>query len=91
MPHDAIRFPLRGANGRLALKIHSVVEDVYDFDRAVWRYPVHQEVASATTLPRNVERLKTRYDLVSSLGARDIGTLGKVADRLNDGVAVEAL
>ena len=75
----------------VALKAHSVVEVTYDFDRAVWRYSVHQEVSSTTTLPRNVERLKTRYDLVSSLGARDIGTLGKVADRLNDGVAVEAL
>jgi hypothetical protein len=74
---------------KVALKVNSVVEDAYDFDRAVWRYPVHQEVASTTTLPRNVERPKTRYDLVSGLGTRDIGTVGKFADRLNDGVAVD--
>jgi hypothetical protein len=59
------------------------------FDRAVWRYSVHQEVASTTTLPRNVERPKTRYDLVSGLGAGDIGTVGKFADRLNHDVAVD--
>jgi hypothetical protein len=74
---------------KVVLKVHSVVEDAYDFDRAVWRYPVHQEVASTTTLPRNVERAKTWYDLVSGLGARDIGTVGKFGDRLNDGVAVD--
>jgi hypothetical protein len=50
VPHGAIRFPL------VALKVHSVVEDAYDFDRAVWRYLVHQEVASTPTLPHNVER-----------------------------------
>jgi len=50
------------------------------------RYPVHQEVGSTTTVPRNVERPKTRYDLVSRLGTRDIGTVGKVADRLNNGI-----
>ena len=46
-------------------------------------------MASTTTVPRNVERPKTRYDLVSCLGTRDIGTVGKFANRLNDGVAVD--
>jgi len=71
------------------MKVHSVVEDAYDFDRAVWRYSIHQDLACTATLPRNVERPMTRCDLVSSLRARDIGTLGQFADRLNDGVAAD--
>ena len=80
---------LSAGQWNVTLKVHSVVEDAYAFDRAVWHYPVHQEVASTTTLPRNVERPKTWYNLVSGLGARDIGTVGKFANRLNDGVAVD--
>jgi len=80
---------LSAGQWNVTLKVHSVVEDAYDFDRAVWRYRVHQEVASTGTVPRNVERPKTRYDLVSRLGTRDIGTVGKFADRLNDGVPVD--
>jgi hypothetical protein len=80
---------LSAGQRNVALKVHSVVEDAYDFDRAVWCYPVHHEVASTATLPRNLERPKTRYDLVSGLGARDIGTVGKFANRLNDGVAID--
>jgi hypothetical protein len=67
--YGAIRFPSAG-QWNVALKVHSVVEDAYDFDRAVWGYSVYQEVSSTTTPPRNVERPKTRYDLVSGLGAR---------------------
>ena len=80
---------LSAGQWNVALKVHSVVEDAYDFDRAVWRHSVHKEVTSTTTLSRNVERPKTRDDLVSGLGARDIGTIGKFADRLDDGVAVD--
>jgi hypothetical protein len=80
---------LSAGQWNVALKVHSVVEDAYDFDRAVWRYPVHQEVASTTTVPRNMERPKTRYDLVSRLGTREIWTVGKFADCLNDGVPVD--
>jgi hypothetical protein len=39
----------------VAPKVHSVVEDARDFDRAVRRGPVHQEMASTTAAPRNVE------------------------------------
>jgi hypothetical protein len=62
---------LSGGQWNVALKVHSVVEDAYDFDRAVWRYSIHQDLACTATLPRNVERPMTRYDLVSSLRARD--------------------
>jgi hypothetical protein len=39
--------PFTAAN--VALKVHSVVEDTHDFDRVVWRCPVHQEVTPTTT------------------------------------------
>jgi hypothetical protein len=74
----------------VAPEVHSVVEDSHDFDRAFWRDPVHQEVASPTTAPRNVERAKTRDDLVPGPGARYIGTAGKLANRLNKGVPIHA-
>jgi hypothetical protein len=44
---------------KMTLKIHSLVQDSYDFDRHSWSHPVHQEVTSAPTVPRDVERTKT--------------------------------
>lgn len=67
----------------MTLKVDSVVQDSYDFDRCFWGHPVHQEVASAPTVSRNVDRAKTWHDLFSSFGARNIGTFGKLANRLN--------
>lgn len=77
-----------GANGRLPPQVHSVVEDAHDFDRVRCRCPVHQKVASATLVSRNVERMKTGNDLVSGLGACDVGTAGKLANRLNERVPI---
>jgi hypothetical protein len=74
----------------VALKVRSVVEDAHDFDGAVWRGPVHQEMASATAAPRNMERAKARHDLVPGLGARYIGTVGKFANSLNERVPIDA-
>ena len=71
-------------------KVHSLVEDAHDFDRAVRRGPVHEEMASATAAPRNVERAKACYDLVPGLGARNIGTAGESTNRLNNGVPIDA-
>jgi hypothetical protein len=67
----------------VALKLPSVVEDADDFDRAVRRHSIHQDVASATAVPCNMERAKARQDLISSLGTGNIGTIGKLANRLN--------
>jgi hypothetical protein len=47
-------------------------------------------VASATTVARNVERAKTRHDLVPELGPGNIRTVGKLADRLNKGVLIDS-
>jgi hypothetical protein len=74
----------------VALKVHSVVEDTHDLDRAVWRSPVHQEVASTMTSSSDVERSKARHDLVTRLGAHDIGTAGKFSDRLEKRVPIDA-
>src|SRR6516165_4322828 len=63
-------------NRSLALNVHPIVQDAYDFDRSVRRRAVHQEVTSTTTAPRDMERTKTGRDFVAALGARNIGTLG---------------
>jgi hypothetical protein len=47
-------------------------------------------MASPTAAPRNVERAKTFHDLVSGLGARNIEAVGKLANRLNKGVSIDA-
>jgi hypothetical protein len=66
------------------------MEDSHDFDRAVRRGPVHQEMASATTAPRNVERAKACHYLVPGPGARNIGTVSKLTDRPNKSVPIDA-
>ena len=40
-------------------------------------------------MPRDVERTKTRHDLPSGFGARNIGTIGKFADRLNKRIPID--
>ncbi len=74
----------------MALKVHSVVRDADDFDRPFGCYPIHQEVTSATSVSRDVERAEARHDLVSGLGARDVGTFDKFADRLNERVSINS-
>lgn len=73
----------------MTLKVHSVVQDPYDFDRRFWGHPVHQEVTSAPPLSRNVDGTKTWHDLISGLGARNFGTIGKFANRLNERVPID--
>jgi hypothetical protein len=79
---------LVGRKWKVTLKVRSVVQDSYDFDRCFWRHPVHQEVTSAP-VPRNVDRAKTWHDLISSFGARNIGTFCKFANRLNERVLID--
>jgi len=62
-----------GSNWNVALKVHPVVQDAYNFDRAPGRCAVNEEVTSTTTVPRNVERAKTGHDLVAGLRPRNIG------------------
>jgi len=62
-----------GGNWNVALKVHPVVQDAYNFDRAPGRCAVNEEVTSTTTVPRNVERAKTGHDLVAGLRPRNIG------------------
>lgn len=74
----------------MALKVHPVVEDAHDFDRALRSDAVHQEVASATTASCDVERAKTRRDFVPGFGARNLRTIGEFANRLNQNVSIDA-
>src|SRR5262249_46409786 len=79
---------IRG-NGSVALQVHSVVKDAQDFDGALCCCPVHQKMAPTTPVARNVERTKTRHDFVTGLGACDIGSVGKLANRLNERVPID--
>src|SRR5262249_32837217 len=92
VPYDARALfrALVGGRWDAAPKVHSVVEDADYFDRAVRRGPVHQEMTSATAAPGNMKRAKACHDLVPGAGARNIGTVGKLADRLNEGVPIHA-
>ena len=65
------------------------MQDSYDFDRCFWRHPVHQEVTPKPTASCNVDRAKTRHNLISCLGARDVGTFGKFPDRLNQRILID--
>ena len=87
--HCALFGILVGGKWKVTLKVHSVVQDSYDFDRCFWGHPVHQEVTSAPTVSRNVDRAKTWHDLISGFGARNIGTFGKFANRLNERILID--
>jgi hypothetical protein len=74
---------------QVALQVHTIVQDAPDFDDPSRSYPVQEKVTSATTMSRNVQNAEAPHDLVSGLGSSDIGTVGKLADRLNKRVAIE--
>ena len=74
----------------MAAKVHPVVEDAHDFDRALGRDAIHEEVASAPTASCNVERAKTRRDFVPGFGACNLRTIGEFANRLNQHVPIDA-
>ena len=82
--------PLFKGPETLALKVHPVVQDAHDFDRALRRRAVHQDVTSAATATRDVQRTETGQNLVSGLRARNVRTIGKLADGPNERVAVNA-
>lgn len=79
-----------GGRWNVALKVHPVVEDAYDFDRVVRRSPIHEEMASSMTASHDMERAKTRHDLVADLGAWNIGAAGKFANRLKERIPIDA-
>jgi hypothetical protein len=86
--HRSISGRERALFGNVALNVHSVVEDAYDFDRASWSDSVHQEVAATTTVPRNMQRTKTPHDLPGP-GSHNIRTAGRFANRLNECVPID--
>ena len=54
-----LAFALVQGTWTVALKVHPVVQDAHDFDRAQRRRAVHQDVTSATTVARDVQRTET--------------------------------
>jgi hypothetical protein len=65
------------------------VQDAYDLDGPVLTGSIEKYMASATTVSGNVERAQSSHNLVPRLGPSDVGTLGKVTDRLNENVPIE--
>lgn len=87
----AALFPaLVGGRWNVALKLHSVVQDADNLDRRLGCNPVHQDVTSATSVSRDVERAKTPHDLVSAPGPRNVRTVRKFGDRLNERVPINS-
>ncbi len=54
------------------------------------RRAVHQDVTSATTVARDVQRTETGQNLVSDLRARNVRTIRKLADGPNERVTINA-
>ena len=77
-------FAIGGAMGSLAPKVHPVVKDADDLDEPIRPCAIHEQVTPTPAMPRDVERAKTGDDLVAGLRAWNIGTVGKLADRLSD-------
>jgi hypothetical protein len=66
------------------------MQDTDDFDRPSGCRPVHQEVTSATSVSRDVQRAQTRHDLIAGLRIRGVGTFGKFRDRLDQRVSINS-
>jgi hypothetical protein len=75
---------------KVALQIHSIVQDASDFDGSSCGYPVHEEVPSATAVSSNVERAEASRDVISGFGSGNVGTASKLADRLKQRVPIES-
>jgi hypothetical protein len=73
---------------KVALHVHSVVQDSPDFDDPSGSYPVQEKVTSATTVSRNMERAKTPHDLVPGFGPTNLGTNCEFANRANERVPI---
>jgi hypothetical protein len=87
--HCVLFSTLVRINWKVTLRVHSVVQYPHDFDRRVCGRPVHQNVTSALPLSRDVDRPKTRHDLISGFGTQNIGTADKFANRLNERTLID--
>jgi hypothetical protein len=70
-------------------QIHLVVQDTTDFDDPAFDSPIQEEVTSRPTMPGNMECAEARHDLVARFRSRDVGTVGKLADRPNECVPID--
>lgn len=61
-----------------------------DLDDAALRCPIEQEMAAPTAMSGNVERAKSDQNLVTSAGGDNIGATGKLPNRRNQCIAVDA-
>jgi hypothetical protein len=63
------------------------VQDAQDLDRLVL-CAIHQKVTPATAAARNVDGPKPAQDFVPRLRSDDIGSLGELRDRLQQGITI---
>jgi hypothetical protein len=75
---------------KVSRQIHSIVQDAHDLDRPFRDNPIHQKMAAAKTVPRNMQRTEAGHDLVSRSRPRSIGTIGKFTDSLSECVPISS-
>jgi hypothetical protein len=75
---------------KMALQIHSIVQDASDFDDSSCGDPVHKKVPSATAVSRNVKRAQASRNLVAGIGSVNVGAVGKLAYRFEQRVPIKA-
>ncbi len=83
---DAVVFGRR----KVALQIHAVVQNAHDLDDASCGYPVQKQVPSATAVSGNMKRAETSRNLVPAPGPGNVGTVGKLADGLEQYIPIKS-
>lgn len=72
----------------MASKVHPIVEDSHDFNRA-GPHSIHQEMTCVSAAPCDMERPKAGHDVVPRRRARNVRANREVADRVDESVPVE--
>jgi len=69
-------------------QVHAIMQDARDLNGPFCGNPIHQQVATATTMSRNMERAQPPQNLVSGPRPRNVGTIGEFTDGPNDRVSI---
>jgi hypothetical protein len=65
------------------------MQDARDFDRPVRDNAIHEKMASAPTMSRNMDSAQSVQNLASRSRPCNVRPLGKLTDRLNDCVPID--
>jgi hypothetical protein len=69
-------------------QVHAVVQNPYYFDVAPGFHAIEQQVASASSVSSNMERIKAFSNLVAFSGSYHIRSDGKLVNGLYDGCSI---